>query len=336
MKNLKEFIKQYSLFIDETYNGDTWANPETVNLKSWFSNWADAHKSFIDKLGGDTCQDYNLTVENDLSFDMSEEDISEIKEYKETIKEIIPDYLKTYNLTEDDLLGKYIGKVKIQKHISQYIDRNKNCLDRYHTDWGLSFPEKKRLAVDNITYSLAEISKIVSENSIKKGHYVIRFTFDPLAFLMLGHYGECDPDSCFANGGGHERDKYVLGNIIDSFVVLLYETKSNFSIGDNQDPISRGWGFRFKKGEICFNNIYSYTVSNIAIQHLFKTYVLKDIFGDKKYSSEPNKMRGGNFVYVNAEFGSVYYPEGVKKSEIYINEDQIVGKFEEDLVLDDN
>jgi hypothetical protein len=72
-------------------------------------------------------------------------------------------------------------------------------------------------------------------------------------FAQIGHYG-VDRDSCFKQNGCHNHDKYNLGGLDNTFVLLLSEC-GNF---DNIDNIcGRMWGFYKPRNKtVNFCNLY--------------------------------------------------------------------------------
>jgi hypothetical protein len=148
---------------------------------------------------------------------------------------------------------------------------------------------------------LNDLNKIISELGIEwskkqvKEDVNLSITIDTSAtiFPKLGHLG-CDEVSCFKQGGSNEKNKYILGQSYNSFVVYIEK---------NGVKVVRCWGFLSK-------DLRTFSVSNIYFKNDIQegTIIesLRILFADLLGCGEEDiyhhenmiRVRGG--VYKNA------------------------------------
>lgn len=89
--------------------------------------------------------------------------------------------------------------------------------------------------------------------------FPITFSFAPVDFLRMGHWGE--KSSCYATGGGSEHSKHNLSVLTNSIMALFYKEETPnadpMKLRPKQSPSGRCWGLLDLDNQgAAFSNIY--------------------------------------------------------------------------------
>ncbi len=219
------------------------------NIKKWWTKVEASHTNIRQKLGG-VRKEYLFDIKSQQT-PASKKDVDPIAD---EILRLVPGYLEGYQLTRDVFLLPTITQgthsaFKLTKHIKGYADQlyKQGVLSELNYK-GLEKPLSKLGEV----WAKAKTSEIQLEATISTS---------AKAFVLLGHYGP-DPDSCFRNGSDKTRDKFVLGQSPDTFVISISKKKEN---KDKFVNVSRCFGFLSSNySQTCLNTMNYYATPGFA------------------------------------------------------------------------
>lgn len=198
--------------------------PEDISEKSWIVNFCkkqggfcptnidkwiedvDKNHTYIKECLNGSFKDYQL--ETELSPQEGDMDQTLVKKITELI-ELLPDYLRTFNLAKNDLYSPKLliknNQVSTTKHISSFVNRKKGEIPDY--------------CKNKISKILSEIGVLFPQELPKVTRH-FRLSIQPKIFAQIGNF-PCDQGSCFRQGANYnEYKKYLFSTSPSTFVLL--------------------------------------------------------------------------------------------------------------------
>ena len=163
---------------------------------------------------------------------------------------------------------------------------------------------------------LSRIGQIKSEHSPSKVEVDIVVSSHPSSFAHLGHYGSyVDSCSCFRQGGERQRDKYRLGLLEDSFVVLLRDPKT-------REVHGRCWGL-YDKAIDAFHlsNFYGRHAPREEIIKAFRVFIKRITGEEYLFAQEDLLYFDEDLLYVNERSETISRTE-MERCECYYELDR--------------
>lgn len=210
--------------------------------KSWFEEFEKRHQWLRNFLGG-----VSKTIEVE-----SDEMVASISygshcEISSKILFAIPKYFAEYNFNtslfnnKNIRVGDYAG-IKVTKHICTWMARNQ-------IDQKIS---------EDVQLLLSKIGLIWNKSESEKNRTKITITTNPLMFVHLGSFGDIDYKSCFRQGSTNESNKYTLGNLPNSYILIFGGDEHDALEKNNGNIYARAWGVATTDYK-CFsvNNYYA-------------------------------------------------------------------------------
>lgn len=259
------FIKAYNRFIASS--GGNRLNNDAIDI--WYDAVQEAHKDVRNVIGGTVLEKTIITKEDTIPLDANDPWLAAVIKH-------MPEYLKQYELTIADLVLPHIKKFKniaTTKHMRTYAVKN------LHDDV-FSYISSKTSAVNAID----TLATRFAANKIKNGKFIVRLRTDPMAFIMLGHYGH--DTSCFANDGSNWMHKYKIGMKHHSYVMTIDN--------DAKKTIARCWGFYDPQNKH-WNTLNHYFVN---LTSSMTKYILNQFFDGKYIAS--GLASCNNDIYLNS------------------------------------
>jgi hypothetical protein len=268
MMTEEQFWKWYDDYFIKQYGG-------FMPHEGWFKDVENAHLKLREFIGGpQRLEEISLeNAQNPLDTE------SRAKFQAEIIK-LLPQYFTSYNFKEDLLKfptiqnGDFKG-MKVAKHIQFYANK---ILDA----------TKKGV----LSKLLSDLGQAWNKARTQKQQVQVLMSTTQQAFIMLGHYySDSIRGSCFKQLGCHQKDKYLLGQHPNSYVMLVGTDLSDLS-PNNTKIYSRMWG-------IADQELKTFSLSNIYISEAKwedctgNVYMALDSFFDRILPGE-SKLRKTN------------------------------------------
>lgn len=272
MMTEEEFWNWYDKDIFKPYGG-------FMPHENWPKDVENSHKKLREFLGGPyriekfPLQDYQYQL-----------DTTTINHFYGLVRKYLPDYFASYGFNANILKfpviqnGEFEGQ-KVTRHIQFYANKMKLA------------PEKK----NEFAKILSNLGQAWNKARTTKQDIEVCITTTPQAFAMLGHYhSDSIRNSCFRNGGGHQKDKYYLGQLENSFVALVGKNLENTTPG-NVGVYSRMWGMANDDLDTFYlSNIY---VADDNFQECYgNVYKSLDMFFDKILPGDKLKRESGKVI----------------------------------------
>lgn len=185
------------------------------DLDKWYDSVNKSHEKSREFLKG------NL-IEEKFNVDGEQKplDLEKNKDLIEKIKDLIPEFLRTYGYTDEifkypNISSGNHNSIRLTKAISAY------ARDLYSST--------------SVTRSLDKLISNLGEewakNKTSKQEIAVTLSTTHKGFMLLGHYGP-DYDSCWRQGSDKTRHKYAFAQSKDTFVITMarFEPKVNKKI----------------------------------------------------------------------------------------------------------
>jgi hypothetical protein len=250
---------------------------EPANLRNWFDIVQEKHIDLREQIGG---------IRTHTTYELPEyqgpADAKDCEKLISRIKEIMPRYLRDSKLTEEHLLsGSMPNGMRTSKHIIRYAG----------SKYDMSLEHRSELM--KIISALGE--KWANAKTTSQ-EITVTISTSAKGFASIGHYGP-DNISCFKQSGSNASNKYALGRLKNTFVVLLREsiTRVHEPI-DSKSTFARLWGF-FNPDENVVNFCNYYPVAGFMEGNAFEACKL-----------EAATMLGCSVEDINCEKNKIYVP----------------------------
>jgi hypothetical protein len=265
-----------------------------THVKHWFNRVTNSHFKLREFLGGT-----RVTRTYKLEANQNPAGRNEIEPIADKILSILPDYLVEYGYNRDIFLLPSIPDgthraTKVSKHVRTYATVR------------LKFDENIKDKLAEIDKALSELGAIWARSRVSTSELEIELSTSAKAFCLLGHYGP-DQDSCFRQGSNSDKDKYILSQSENTFVISI--AKYNKDSGKKEN-VARCFGFTDKKFETFYLSNYYFTNGFPEGDALESFRLLfKDIWKTDVEFHE-GKTNVGEYIYPN-EYGNWAFTKGV-------------------------
>lgn len=213
----KEFFDWYKEFVKDSRT--------TRYGEKWFDRVEQSHQNIRNALGG-----IRKIVEVPFKDIQVPVDFAEIDKITHEMLVYIPGYFAQYKLVRRDFCISTVNKgnqfgMKWGKHIQHWMKAN-NCDEELVT------------RINNLVSRLGDKWSKAKTSELKM---YVNITTSPQAFILLGHYGEIDQQSCFRHGSSNHSHKYILAQSPNSYVILV-STSPDIEGANLNTLQARFWG----------------------------------------------------------------------------------------------
>lgn len=241
--------------------------------KEWFHNVEESHIKIREKIGG-----IERIIKIEIESSINQLPFPVINKHVDCLLNAIPSYFKFYGINILDLCSPLIQNnknikfngMRWTKHIGFFINNNKLLIEQ-----GVDPNDLDKKLIND---TLASLGGLWINCNINKATIYVKIDTSPFGFVKLGHYNvDTSCGSCFAQQGSHQFDKYMLGQYLNTYVILL-SSSEKFDIVEH-----RLWGLANKDlSEWNISNLYSnakitYSTIELIIKKTFEEILNTDL-----------------------------------------------------------
>ncbi len=177
----------------------------------WVKRVEENHQKLRDMIGG-----VRLTRAIELKDVVPAVNFDDIDKPTLSLLSMIPKYFFDYKFNRKDLCVPTVQKgdnagTKWGKHIQTWCKRN----------------NVDKETIDKIAKITSALGEAWARSKTQKVTMHVTLTTDPKAFCLIGHYG-VDNGSCFRQHGCNQTHKYMIGQTLNTYVLLVSSEPDGF------------------------------------------------------------------------------------------------------------
>lgn len=182
-------------------------------LDKWYNEVDKSHAGLRKFLG-----DHLIQRKYYLKSQQKSISIESAKDIIDTILNLLPDYLTTYNF----------DRTVFELPVIPQGNHSAIRLGKHLTNYAANYYSRTSPQARDIDKALSTLGDLWAKNRTSEGELEVSISTTHKGFILLGHYGP-DPDSCWRQGSDKTKDKYCLAQTLNTFVITIgkLNTKKN-------------------------------------------------------------------------------------------------------------